>query len=156
MAFLVTDTFDVIGTRDIPAPLDEAWKSWTDSEFVLQWWGHRLHLHGRRDGCAGRRPLAGVHERTGLGLPGALQHLGLHLGRRPEPARVRPQHVRRAGTEEVEGIPRDVRHVITFEAVSPEVTRLTVHESSYPTAEARDQSSQGLKECLDKLVAIYA
>jgi hypothetical protein len=30
-----------------------------------------------------------------------------------------------------------------------------VHESSYPTAEARDQSSQGLEECLDKLVAAY-
>jgi hypothetical protein len=57
---------------------------------------------------------------------------------------------------DMEGIPRDVRHVITFEAVSPDATRLTVRESSYPTAEARDQSSQGLEECLDKLVAIYA
>jgi hypothetical protein len=36
------------------------------------------------------------------------------------------------------------------------VTRLTVHESSYPTEEQRDRSKQGLEECLDKLVAVYA
>ena len=59
-------------------------------------------------------------------------------------------------TIDAEGIPRDVRHVITFEAIAPDVTRLTVRESSFPTAEARDMSSRGLEECLDKLVAIYA
>ena len=59
-------------------------------------------------------------------------------------------------TVDAEGIPRDVRHVITFEAMAPDVTRLTVRESSFPTAEARDMSSRGLEECLDKLVAIYA
>ena len=41
------------------------------------------------------------------------------------------------------------------EAIAPDVTRLTVRESSYPTAEARDMSSRGLEECLDKLVATY-
>ena len=59
-------------------------------------------------------------------------------------------------TIDAEGIPRDVRHVITFDAIAPDVTRLTVRESSYPTAEARDMSGRGLEECLDKLVAIYA
>ena len=34
----MTDTFDVVGTRDIPVPVDEAWKSWTDPGYVLQWW----------------------------------------------------------------------------------------------------------------------
>ena len=59
-------------------------------------------------------------------------------------------------TIDAEGIPRDVRHVITFEPMAPDVTRLTVRESSFPTAEARDLSSRGLEECLDKLVAVYA
>ena len=59
-------------------------------------------------------------------------------------------------TIDAEGIPREVRHVITFEAIAPDVTRLMVREFSFPTAEARDMSSRGLEECLDKLVAIYA
>ncbi len=35
----MTDAFDVVGTRDIPAGLDDVWKSWTYPEGVLQWWG---------------------------------------------------------------------------------------------------------------------
>ena len=62
----------------------------------------------------------------------------------------------RATTLDMPDIPRDVHHVVTFEPVSDEVTRLTVHESTFPTEEQRDRSKQGLEECLDKLVAIYA
>ena len=40
------------------------------------------------------------------------------------------------------------------EPVSDVVTRLTVHEQL--PQEQRDRSKQGLEECLDKLVAIYA
>ena len=42
----------------------------------------------------------------------------------------------------------------TFEAIAPDVTRLTVRESSFPTAEARDMSIRGFEQCLDKLVPI--
>ena len=35
----MAETFDVVATRDIPAPLDSAWKSWTDEDYVRKWWG---------------------------------------------------------------------------------------------------------------------
>src|SRR5262245_9022609 len=35
----MAETFDVVATRDLPAPAGEAWRSWTDPEYVLRWWG---------------------------------------------------------------------------------------------------------------------
>ncbi len=153
----MTDTFDVVGTRELPAPLDAAWKSWTDREYVRQWWGPNgftctvadmdVRVGGRSLVCMsapewGFPALYSTWTYTLVDAPNRLEF-------------VHNMSDEQGTTIEAEGIPRDVRHVITFEALSPEVTRLTVHESSYPTAEARDRSSQGLEECLDKLVAIY-
>ena len=53
------------------------------------------------------------------------------------------------------GIPRDVHHVITFESMGDDVTRLTVTEQGYTDAEQLALSKRGLEESLDKLVAIY-
>ena len=30
---------DLIVSRDIPAPIEAAWKSWTEPDRVLRWWG---------------------------------------------------------------------------------------------------------------------
>ena len=154
----MTDTFDVVGTRDIPAPLDEAWKSWTDPEYVLRWWGPNgftctvadmdVRVGGRSLVCMsapdwGFPALYSTWTYTIVDAPSRLEFVH----------NMSDEHGR---TIEALGIPRDVRHVITFEAIAPDVTRLTVRESSYPTADVRDLSSRGLEECLDKLVAIYA
>jgi uncharacterized protein YndB with AHSA1/START domain len=32
-------TRDLTVSRDIPAPVDQAWKSWSDPAYVLRWWG---------------------------------------------------------------------------------------------------------------------
>ena len=156
MAFLMTDTFDVVGTRDIPARSTPPGSRGPILNSCFSGGVRRPHLHARRDGCAGRRPLAGLHERTRLGLPGALQHWTYTLVDAPNRLEfVHNMSDEHGTTIDAEGIPRDVRHVITFEAIAPDVTRLTVRESTFPTAEARDMSSRGLEECLDKLVAIY-
>ena len=154
----MTDTFDVEGTRDIPASLDAAWKSWTDPAYVLRWWGPNGFT------CT----IADMDVRVGgislvcmsapdWGFPALYSTWAYTLVDAPN----RLEFVHNMSDEDgttivVEGIPGDVRHVITFEPIAPDVTRMTVHESSYPTAEARDLSSRGLEECLDKLVAVYA
>ena len=155
---VMTNTFDVVGTRDIPAPLDAAWKSWTDPAYVLQWWGPNgftctvaemdVRVGGRSLVCMsapdwGYPALYSTWTYTLVDAPGRLEFVH----------NMSDEH---GTTMDAEGIPRDVRHVITFETIAPELTRLTVRESSYPTAEARDLSGRGLEECLDKLVAIYA
>jgi uncharacterized protein YndB with AHSA1/START domain len=150
-------TYDVVATRDIPAPLDAAWKSWTEREYVLRWWGPIgfTCTVADMDVRVGGTSLVCMSA-PDWGFPALYSTWAYTLVDAPNRLEfVHNMSDEHGSTLEVEGIPRDVRHVITFEAVSPEVTRLTVHESSYPTAEARDRSSQGLEECLDKLVAVY-
>ena len=53
-------------------------------------------------------------------------------------------------------IPHDVHHVVTFEPVSDGGDPPHGSREHLPTEEPRDRSTQGLEECLDKLVAIYA
>ena len=154
----MTETFDVVGRRDIPAPLEAAWKSWTEPDHVLRWWGPNgftctvAELDVRVGGTSlvcmsapdwGFPALYSTWAYTLVDAPRRLEFIhniadehGNHSTRPGHPARRPPRdHVRvdRAG-----------------------VTRLTVPEPTYPDAEARDMSSRGLEECLDKLVAIYA
>ena len=154
----MTDTFDVVGTRDIPASLDAARKSWTDPEYVLQWWGPNgfTCTVADMDVRVGGRSLVCMSA-PDWGFPGLYSTWAYTLVDAPNRLEfVHNMSDEQGATITAEGIPRDVRHVITFEPITPDVTRLTVRESSYPTVEARDQSSQGLEECLDKLVAVYA
>jgi uncharacterized protein YndB with AHSA1/START domain len=154
----MTDTFEVVGTRDIPAALDVAWKSWTDPEYVLQWWGPNGFTCAVADMAVrvGGRSLVCMSA-PDWGFPALYSTWTYTLVDAPTRLEFVHNMSDELGTTiDAEGVPRDVRHVITFEAIAPEVTRLTVRESSYPTAEARDLSSRGLEECLDKLVAIYA
>jgi uncharacterized protein YndB with AHSA1/START domain len=34
-----TETFDVVVTRILDAPIEEAWKAWSDPGYVTRWWG---------------------------------------------------------------------------------------------------------------------
>ena len=153
----MTNTFDVVGTRDVPASLDEAWKSWTDPEYVLQWWGPNgfACTVADMDVRVGGRSLVCMSA-PDWGFPALYSTWAYTLVDAPNRLEfVHNMSDEHGTTIDAEGIPRDVRHVITFEPVGPDVTRLTVRESSFPTAEARDRSSRGLEECLDKLVAVY-
>ena len=154
----MAETFDVVATRDIPAPLESAWKSWTDEDYVRKWWGPNGFT------C----PVADMDVRVGgrslvcmsapdWGFPALYSTWAYTLV--DAPRRLEFVHNMSDGegnTLDMADIPHDVHHVVTFEPVSDGVTRLTVHESTYPTKEQRDRSKQGLEECLDKLVAIYA
>ena len=154
----MTDTFDVVGTRDIPAPIDEAWKSWSDPEYVLQWWGPNgfTCTVAEMDVRVGGRSLVCMSA-PDWGFPALYSTWAYTLVDAPNRLEfVHNMSDEQGTTIDSEGIPRDVRHIITFGAIAPDVTRLTVRESSFPTAEARDMSSRGLEECLDKLVAISA
>ena len=155
-----TSERELVVTRTFDAPARLVFEAWTKPQLFEQWWVPRsmgMKLQSlEMDVRVGGRSLVCMSA-PDWGFPALYSTWTYSL----VDARNRLEFVHNMSDEhgttlDMEGIPHDVRHVITFEAVSPEVTRLTVHESSYPTAEARDQSSQGLEECLDKLVAIYA
>ena len=53
------------------------------------------------------------------------------------------------------GVPAAVPHVVTFAARLDGGTDLTVTESGYTLAEARDMSQAGLDQRLDKLAGVF-
>ena len=35
----MTDTFEVVVSRILPVPPEQAWHAWSDADLVRQWWG---------------------------------------------------------------------------------------------------------------------
>lgn len=53
------------------------------------------------------------------------------------------------------GVPVDVPHVVTFNALDSNRTEMIVSEFGYATAEARDLSKSGLEQCVDKMAMLF-
>lgn len=158
------ETFDVVVTRRLDAPVEEAWRAWRDPAYVMRWWGP-----------------------TGFTSPGVeLDFLvgGASLVCMRAPAEYGGQEMYHTWTytridphERIEfvsnfadkdgkpldpaamgmppGVPRDVPHVITFEAAGDGGTEMTVTEHGYTTEGARDLAKAGMEQCLDKMAAIF-
>jgi hypothetical protein len=54
------------------------------------------------------------------------------------------------------GIPPEVSHVVTFEAVDGNRTQLTVTEYGYTSDQIVEVSRAGMEQCLDKMAASFA
>jgi uncharacterized protein YndB with AHSA1/START domain/predicted enzyme related to lactoylglutathione lyase len=155
-------THDLTVTRVLDAPVEEAWKAWTEPEYVMRWWGPTGFTS----------PSADMDVRVG----------GNSLVCMQAPAEYGGQHMYNTWTyqevvppERLEfvldftdadrvllddeaippGVPRAVRHVVTLRPAEGGRTALTVQEFGYGTAEARDVSRAGLEQCLDKMVAMF-
>jgi uncharacterized protein YndB with AHSA1/START domain len=156
------ETHDLVVSRDVPAPIEEAWKSWTEPDHVLRWWGPNgftctlAELDVRVGGTSlvcmsapdwGFPAMYSTWAYTLVDAPRRLEfvhNIADEHGSTIDPA-----------TIGAPGIPRDVHHVITLEPMGDDVTRLTVTEQGYTDAEQLALSKRGLEESLDKLVAIY-
>jgi hypothetical protein len=53
------------------------------------------------------------------------------------------------------GVPRDVRHLITFKTLGDNKTEMSVTEFGYTSEDAVALSKAGLEECLDKMAASF-
>lgn len=153
---------DLVVTRIFDAPVEAVWKAWTDADYVKQWWG--------ADGFT--CPLAEMDVREG----GA----SLVCMRSPEDHDMYNtwtyEHI--VPEERLEfilhftdehgtvfnptemgmppGIPRDVPHVITFNALSDGGTEITVMEYGYTSEQVVELSKAGLEQCLDKMATSLA
>ena len=153
----MAETFDVVATRDLPVAPEEAWLSWTDPRYVRQWWGPEgftctlaeldVRVGGTSRVCMsapqwGFDAMYSTWDYTLVEAPNRLEFLHNNVDEN-------------GVVMEMPGVPHDVSHEITFEALGPELTRMTVTEYGYPTEETRDLSQRGLEECLDKLVKLF-
>jgi uncharacterized protein YndB with AHSA1/START domain len=155
---------EVLARRTLPAPVEDVWAAWTRSEGVRRWWGPQGFT------C----PLATMDVRPGGVSLIAMQAPPEYGGGRTfntwsysvvEPT-TRLEYVMRFADPQgatitpaeagiPPGVPAAVPHVVTFTARPDGGTDLTVTESGYTLAEARDMSQAGLDQCLDKLAGVF-
>ena len=161
----MTDTFDVVVRRTFPVPPEEAWRAWSESDLVKQWWGP--------DGFT--CPMADVDLRVGgrtfVAMRAPAEFGGGDLYSTWTFTEVVP-HSRIAyvfnfadpdGNRLVPadlgmgpGIPDDGEHLVTFDDLGDGDTEMIIIEHGYATEDARNLSQAGLEQCVDKMAAIFA
>ena len=152
-------THDLVVTRVFAAPAERVWEAWRDAAQVKRWWGP----------AGFTVPVAEIDFRVGgaslvcMRSPDGHDLCNTWTYREIVPMQ-RIEFVLRFADEDGNAItpaeaglppaiPAEVRHVITFEAVSDTETEMTVAEYGYPSAEIVAISKAGLEEVLDKFAA---
>jgi uncharacterized protein YndB with AHSA1/START domain len=140
--------------------VDRVWKAWTDPELVMRWWGPRGFTcpFARLDFCVGGRSLVCMRAPKEFGgqdmfstwtytriVPSHefeyLHHFADGEGQTLEPAALGlPAEM-----------PSEIRNRVTFRAVGPDRTEVTVTEYDWPVGQMMELSKQGMEQCLDKM-----
>jgi uncharacterized protein YndB with AHSA1/START domain len=161
----ITEQQDLVVTRVLAAPIEDVWKAWSDSEYVMQWWGP----------AGFTSPSAEMDFRVGgtslvcMRAPqeyGGQDHYSTWTYQRIVPLEridyihnLADQAGNRADPVQLgmpPDFPQDQQHSVTFKAVGPRETELTVMEYNWPVGQMMEMSKLGLEQCLDKMVAIFA
>jgi len=156
---------DVVVTRVFDAPIEQAWKAWSEPEYVMQWWGPTgftcpLAEMDFREGGTSLVCMRAPKEFGGQDMYNTwsykkilpMQRIEYILnfsdkdGNKLDPAAL--------GIPP--GVPSDVHHVITFKAIGDNQTEMAVTEYGYTSDQAHDISKAGLEQCIDKMAAIFA
>jgi uncharacterized protein YndB with AHSA1/START domain len=155
-----TKNRDLVVTRVFDAPVEQLWKAWSDPAYVMQWWGPKgftspsAEMDFREGGTSlvcmrapkefGGQDMYNTWTYRKIDANKLIEFI-LHFtdkdGTKLDPAKMGMPP----------GIPREVRHVITFKAVDDNRTEMTVTEYGYTSDQAHDLSKVGLEQCLDKM-----
>jgi uncharacterized protein YndB with AHSA1/START domain len=160
-----SETFDVVLTRVLDAPVEEVWKAWSDPAYVMRWWGPAGFTSPSADmdfrvGGASLVCMRAPAEYGGQDMYNTWTYTRIDPYERIEFvsnfADEDGTHLDPAAMGMPSGVPYDVPHVITFKAEGHNRTEMTVTEHGYTTEQARDLSRAGMEQCLDKMSAIFA
>jgi uncharacterized protein YndB with AHSA1/START domain len=156
------ETHDVVVTRSFDAPQERVWRAWSDADDVMQWWGPQGFTSPtcRMDFREGGTTLVCMRSDQSGELYNTWTYRSIEPMDRIEFVMAfADQDGNRVSPAQLglpPAIPEEVRHEVTLTAIDDTATELTVHESSYPSAEIADVSRAGLEECLDKMAALVA
>ncbi|NJP04942.1 MAG: SRPBCC domain-containing protein [Chloroflexaceae bacterium] len=151
---------DLVITRVFHAPVQTVWHAWSESQAVRQWWGPMgftspLARMDFREGGTSlvcmSSPEYGTHYSTWhyraivpLQSIDYLHNLADEEGHAIDPTAV--------------GMPPDFpqnqRHLVTFTALEPHTTEITITEYDWPVGEMMELSRMGMEQCLDKMAAL--
>jgi uncharacterized protein YndB with AHSA1/START domain len=158
-------THNVVVTRVFNAPVREIWRAWSDSEHVRQWWGPTgftcpLADMDFREGGTSLVCMRAPQEYGGQDLYNTWTYRKLDTYRLIEFIS-RFTDKDRAPLDPAQigippGVPREVRHVISFRELDGDRTEMTVTEYGYTSEQARDISRLGMEQCLAKMAGIFA
>ena len=154
----MSDTYDVVSTREFAAPVEAVWRAWSDPEFVRAWWGP----HGFTSPQADLDFRVGGTSLVCMRAPaeyGGQDMYNTWTYRRIEPASLLEfdlafTDATGAPIDPPPGVPSAVRHVVTLTQVAEGRTSMTITEYGYQSEQVRDQSQGGLEQCLDKMAAL--
>jgi uncharacterized protein YndB with AHSA1/START domain len=153
--------FVVEASRELDAPPAVAWRSWTDPTVLRRWWGPTGFTcpTADMDVRVGGRSLVSMSA-PDWGFPEMFSTWEYTLVQEPD----RLEFVFRFvdadgnpldGTGRPPGVPAEVAHTITFDALPGNRTLMRIHEAGYESAEPLEMSRQGLEQSLDKLTPLF-
>ncbi len=154
-------TKDLVVTRVLDAPVDRVWQAWTSPAHVMRWWGPAGFTSpvAEMDVRVGGTSLVSMRSPEGHDMYNTWEYRVVEPMTRLEFVmnfadsdghRIDPTTI---GLPP--GIPQDVHHVITVEAVDEERTRMTVTERGYTSDQVLEISRAGLEQSLDKMAASF-
>ncbi|MGE3809439.1 MAG: SRPBCC domain-containing protein, partial [Gemmataceae bacterium] len=145
---------DLVVVRLFAAPVEQVWRAWTTSEDVMRWWGPTGFTCLRadmdvREGGVSLVCMRAPKEFGGQDLYNTWTYRRIVPGKEIEFILNFTDKDGNAFEPEAmgmpPGIPKDVRHVITFEA-RPDGTELTVTEHGYTSDAVVEMSRAGLEQ----------
>ena len=157
------EALDMVLSRDFDAPVERVWRAFTSEEDVTRWWGPagfsapfaRMDV---REGGSSLVCMRAPAEWGGQDYYNTWSYTAVEPGRRLEYVMAftdgEGQPKRPAELGLPTGVPDEVPHVVTFEALPVSRTRVTVIESGYGSQDVVDTSRAGMEQCLDKMEAL--
>ncbi len=146
--------------RVLDAPVEQAWKAWTESDYVQQWWGPT----GFTCSVAGIDFRAGGTALVGMHSPEHGEYYSTWRFQKIVPLQ-RIEYIHNLADEagnKVDPVivgmppdfPQDQRHVVVFKALNPQQTELTITEYDWTVGQMVELSEIGMNQCLDKMTAL--
>lgn len=164
-ALQATEQQDLVVTRVFDAPIEEVWQAWSEPEYVMQWWGPTgfTSPSARMDVREGGTSLVCMRAPQAYG--GQDQYSTWHYRRIVPLERIDYIHnladqngnqVAPAQRGMPTDFPQDQLHTVSFKALGPDKTELTITEHHWSVGQMMEMSRLGLEQCLDKMAAIFA
>jgi uncharacterized protein YndB with AHSA1/START domain len=147
---------DVIVTRIFEAQPERVWKSWSDADQVMRWWGPNSFTSPscKMDFREGGRTVVCMRSPDGQDFYNTWKYEAIVPFERLEYIQNLSDGDGKMIAPESVGLradfPRDVRTVVTFKAVGAK-TEMTMTEYGFPDSEMFKMAEMGLHQCLDKM-----